>query len=774
MCTKPRSAAVILPLLAIFSSAWGEGIDATIADAKLSFSAPGVTYTGGTPDALLLEGEKEIPCTLRPQGEPVLTTGAKETPMGKAATQTFRWTDKRGYTLTWTMSKLETQPGFTLQTTFENGSAKPVRLRELGIARTQEKIAFAGQPADWWFSSRSLWDQSRSIFDPGRSLQHNGKSWFLDTLHMYADHSRTGLVMGAVGPAESDVRFRLVVEEGRARLDIASEMTDVLVPPGQSRRSEEVLVLARPYREAMVALFRWIAATHGARTSKGPLYGWCSWYDRAAKITAKDVSAFCDAVAKEKDRLPMQLIQIDDGWQRTFGDWRYNEKFPQGLAPLCEKIRAVGATPGVWFAGLNLRDCEFIRNNPDALLRGATGQPFKLSLDPTHPKTQELWRQTIRQLKKEGIRYFKVDFNGLSKDCRLFDSSKTRFQGFREEWRILREEIGEDCYLMGCNGGIQRGAIGYVDAQRIGTDSCAEWGKLYDGCKIGTCVSELGLSALGNGILWANDPDVTYTLPRGPLTADELKTWHSLVGLLGGMMLVSEPFDNPKYLTDESIRRMEIITPPAPDKGWSFNGGCDPWHRQFGFVAQRPEGNFASVLLWNPGKSDLDLSVKAPGSKHASLVNPEKIPQDIAMAGVPLEPLGKTFHAWSFWDEKYMGVIDGTFVARQVPPHAPVLLRLTALPKADEPVLVGSNLHISMGSAEVKETIAAPEGITIVLRGDAGARAGKLFIFSKRPLSLAKADGCEATLAPGEPNIYIVSVAKRQRGTTNTIRLAAK
>lgn len=241
---------------------------------------------------------------------------------------------------------------------------------------------------------------------------------------------------------------------------------------------------------------------------------------------------------------------------------------------------------------------------------------------------------------------------------------------------------------------------------------------------------------------------MTYLKPRDTINETELRTWHGFVGLLGGTVMISEALDDPKY--QAAARMYEILVPPVPDKGWSHLGGTDRNHQQFGFVANRPWGDFAVVQLYNvqgqPASRPLDL--------------------------FPLQPVGKQFHVWSFWEEKYLGVGDAGFKTRLLEPHGSVVLRLTPVAEnPDIPVLVGSNLHIGMGSAEIKNIVSRPGEIVIELN-NGGAREGALFFHSKRPLKLAKAEGCsDKEVSAVEESIWKISMDARKSNSLQRIHL---
>ena len=184
------------------------------------------------------------------------------------------------------MSRLEKHPGTTVQMTFENHSAKPVQLREFQLVGSNEsEIKVDGRPQDWWLSTLDSHDSSIGGFNPSSDLATETGRKFLDTMTLYTERGTKGLLLGAVGPAVSDVRFHCQVQKTGMTLRIASEMNDVRVDPGETRCSEEVLISAEPFDTAAPALFRWLAATHGSRTARGPISGWCSWYDKGGLTT---------------------------------------------------------------------------------------------------------------------------------------------------------------------------------------------------------------------------------------------------------------------------------------------------------------------------------------------------------------------------------------------------------------------------------------------------------------------------------------------------------
>lgn len=742
-------AAIFLPALVADA---GSALDLTVKAATVAFKTDAIQFQSAPPAVELLVVKDTLKLT--PSGDAHVSNEDLQTPMGTSQAQTWQWQDPRGYAFTWTITRLAGWQGFTVKMTFSNQSKETVRLRKFVLcSQLPSALCVTGAPADWFFSTVDSHDSAGGGFHPSCNLATNGRRSFLDTLTLFTARGAKGLVMGAVGPAESDIRYQCDVKDGTLGLQIDSEMDDVVVDAGETRRSEEMLVLAAPCDTALTSLFRWMAATHGARTQRGSVYGWCSWYTKFGNINETNMEAALGALAANRDRLPMQVFQLDDGWQKCYGDWTADpNKFPNGMKPIADKITAAGMIPGIWMTMVTSSTNGI---HPDGNLSN--------SLDPTYPATREFIKNTLRERYAEGYRYFKLDFNWPRWKDR-YNQKLTRLQVQRDLFKLYRESIGEDAYLCACVGGLNRGAIGFADSLRIGTDSGPHWQPMYSGCCMADLFDAVGNMALTQGILFAADPDVTFTVPEKynkqsagsgktkavPNLPNAVRAWHAYVGLLGGIVMTSDSFDMKPWNNDAAMRMMEILYPAAPEKGRAFDGQTDPWHRQFGITVSRPWGNFVSAVFYNPLKENANVPIK----------------------GVPTTGLGKRFHAWSFWDEKYLGMVDENFVATGVPACGGVLLRLTEPSKQkNETVLIGSNLHISMGAAEIHSLSATSDRIQIVLT-DAGAQAGALFFYSAKKITAGKVTGCSLKAVENAGDgVWKVSLEGRQRGKVQSIEL---
>lgn len=544
-----------------------------IAPASLTVDHAGARLDLAGPSVVLAD-EGGATTTLVPSGIPQGHRHSSRSPAGELALTTWTWPLAGGHRLACTIGELADGSGATVSLAFANGGVAPVRLRELRVAGS---LSVAGDPAEWLlttfaYSRRvgtlaerliSVNEDERRVWAgfglpvpydlPAVESAEDGR-WRTFQDHAFVAGPSGALAIGAVGSPEATLRIDVVVEGARNRVAVASEMSDVEVAPGGWRHGQDLAVLGGTHSAISERLLRWVAATHGARTHRGPASGWCSWYHHGTGVAASDAIAIADHV--RATGLAMPVIQVDDGFQRQVGDWACNERFPDGWAPVIERIRAAGSVPGVWLAPLAVHESTAVfRDHQDWFQRdvhgGLAGEannwgPRSRWLDPTHPAAAAWIRELIREHRGHGFRYFKIDFNtvpGVStaapKAPRLHDRTRTAFQALRDLYRLYREEMGEDSYLLACIG-FNRAVVGHADAARIGPDSAAMWQAAHP-CCIHECILATGQNALANGILFANDPDVSYTRVRGGLNEGELRTWQGFVGLLGGLALVSEP-----------------------------------------------------------------------------------------------------------------------------------------------------------------------------------------------------------------------------------------
>ena len=439
--------------------------------------------------------------------------------------------------------------------------------------------------------------------------------------------------------------------------------------------------------------------------------GWCSWYHFFRQVTAGDIQANLAAAADRRSDLPLDIFQIDDGFEAQVGDWfETNDRFREGLQPLANEIREAGFTPGLWLAPFLVDPrSKLARRHPDWLLRGRLRGPvnaghlwntFHTALDLTHPDALAYVADLVKTAVDEWrFPYLKLDFlYAAALPGRRRNATQTRAEVLRAGLEVIRTAAGKDTFLLGC--GCPLGpAIGLVDAMRIGADVAHRWKPTYRGIQRffrGEPDLPSARNAIHNTLTrsalhrrwWINDPDCLLLGPieiRGEQVALDLaetQTLATVIALTGGSFFLS---DHLPSLPPERLRLAQTLIP---------------------LIGKRPH-----VLDWfdnqTPRLLQLDLD-GATGKWHLLAVfNWEDAAQDIHvdLKDFYLDLHGE-YRAREFWrGANYPVNLKETSNPRIVlpglPAHGTALLAVRTH-RPYQPGFLGSDLHISQG-LEVKD-----------------------------------------------------------------------
>src|SRR5205085_5382067 len=122
---------------------------------------------------------------------------------------------------------------------------------------------------------------------------------------------------------------------------------NLAIPPGQTWDLEEFTYASGPDRNALLAkLASRITQNHPPLRAPEPT-GWCSWYCFGSHVTAAQVLANLEVIAKDIPSL--KYIQLDDGYQPAMGDWlETGPAFGGGVQDVLHQIKAKGFEPAIW------------------------------------------------------------------------------------------------------------------------------------------------------------------------------------------------------------------------------------------------------------------------------------------------------------------------------------------------------------------------------------------------------------------------------------------
>jgi alpha-galactosidase len=310
------------------------------------------------------------------------------------------------------------------------------------------------------------------------------------------------------------------------------------------------------------------AAASGAAPIRPAPTIWCSWYDYYRAVSEADIDENLEAIA---DRgLPVDVIQLDDGYQREVGDWLTVSAQFKSLPGVVERIREHGHRAGIWIAPFLVGTRSSVATeHPDWLVRSESGAPVATGgdsypLDVTHPGARKYLASVFSRFVELGIDYFKLDFlYAGALDGRRYDTSLTASQAYRRGLAEVRSVIGPDPYLLGCGAPLLL-SVGMVDAMRIGADTGVQWdapgGDMSQPAGESAELSVLA-RAYQHGRYWVNDPDCLLLGPNvedRPRRAAMIRQYGGLRGLSGRI----ESLDTWALTTARDL--LATVPPPSP------------------------------------------------------------------------------------------------------------------------------------------------------------------------------------------------------------------
>jgi alpha-galactosidase len=504
---------------------------------------------------------------------------------------------------------------------------------------------------------------------------------------------RTGLVLGFTSHSRFLSWIELANEPGRVHGLAARCATDgESLAPGKALASERLwLGISAPVEDALAQWAERAGREMGAPVPARALSGWCSWYRFGTAVRAEDVSR--NVRALRKLGAPVDVVQIDDGFQSAIGDWLAPAPgFPEGLAPLAREIRAEGFRAGLWLAPfLAAPRSRLAQVHPEFLLRDVRGKPLTalwnpdwpggrcFALDATHPGV-EPWLESLgREVRALGFDYLKLDFlfagalAGARHDPRL-----GAVQGYRRGVAALRRGAGPGVFFLGC-GAPLGASIGLFEAMRIGPDVAARWTNPTFDRVVGVAAGASARNSLANVFaraplhqrLWLNDPDCVLLREQPSKLSDtEVRTLAASVALAGGLVVVSDE------LAEVSPQRLAWLLRILPSLSHAPAVGPARGSVPDQLVTHFADGSALWLRVNFTDKAErLDLDPRALG-----LRGPRRV--------------------WDVFAQRELERASEGLALGSLEPHGARLLRL--IPDDGSARVIGSTLHIASGALEVE------------------------------------------------------------------------
>ena len=474
-----------------------------------------------------------------------------------------------------------------------------------------------------------------------------------------------------------------------------------------------------------------------------PPSGWCSWYCHGPNVSA---SLMLDTVAqlraaKASGSLPLDLVQLDDGWQSCWGDWDlpHSKRFPNGLTPIAAAIKAAGMSPGLWMAPAALTaDSRLLEEHPEWVLMDSNAKPLRCgytapgiwlhALDVSHPGALAHVRRVVGIATREwGFEYLKLDFlhaAAMPGGVR-HNPSTSRAELLGLLMAAIRAEVGEHVFILGCGAPLGP-CIGHVDAMRVSADAAPHWyprvsdlplvRSLFTSDRTNmpaarNMVRNVAVRMQLGGRLWRNDPDCLILRDAGAdFTTGQAQALSTMAVLSAGALIFS---DRPEDLTGARLAILQALLPPLPRAAVAADlllhevptqlvlpltqadlplPGCTPLG-EWWLVAFFNWSNQQAVP--GSGGAALGFLLEAAESTDAPL------PVSVRKPAIPAAPAA-TWHVFNFWEGSYWRLSDNDATAMLQPPPVPprccsLLAIRRVMPDGAGAQYIGSNVHCSCG-----------------------------------------------------------------------------
>lgn len=582
------------------------------------------------------------------------------------------------------ISLLTDRPGAIFEIAAANVSGREVLLRH-----TEPLRALLDENAGCYFSARQALTHGYMHHDPG-SLVELGRPFRSFTSHwnvaLHNPSSRATLVVGHLdnADAEGQVSGEGQMTRGGPSLQIGLGLVarslynrHFVLKPGARVSSGRVLVLSSTDPFAALETY---AEMCGRGVKLNPIVnGWCSWFYTLLEATEDEQLRNAEFVARHLKPYGMEWVQIDDGWQRAFGDWQANRLYPQGMKWLAGRIRGLGLRPGIWIAPHVIEaDTEVARNHPDWLLRNIQGElqgtgssraKGSFILDITHPGARRWLYDLFRTLRRDwGYDFIKLDFPGwtILAAERFSDPAVSKAQAYRLFLKTVREAVGPDCHLLDCGPGST--GVGLIDSMRVEQDADALDWRHYSG-RFNAAAPSTALRYYFHKRTWINDAD---HLGLARLTIPQAQAAASLIALSGGTVISGD------RLTELDNARLDILRKVLPAYGEAARP-LDLFEKATPeiFALKVRDGWLLGYFNWDD---------------HA------QVTREFDLARLGTDPY-RTYLLYEFWSQRLVGEASRTF-RLELAPGSVALIAVRE--KLAVPQVLGTDRHYTQGAVELE------------------------------------------------------------------------
>ncbi len=531
---------------------------------------------------------------------------------------------------------------------------------------------------------------------------------------------KPGLFMGLMNEREHVGTFYLIPSADNSSLDefgVVCDFDSITLAPCQQRKTHWVFLFQAQTEAEALSRFADLQLEHLNISAPGErLNVFCSWYFYGREFLPADLD---ENLAILKDRpLPIDVFIIDNGWIDAFGDWNANEKWPDGMAVEAQKIRAAGMIPGIWTAPFALmKNSQIAQEHPEMIAKDINGGPATFGyvegecylLDPTHPFAEEYLREYLGRLKSWGFTFHKLDFvtNMFGSGRCFHDPHATRADAFRRGIEIIRDVLGPDVHMQLCGGLQGAGVLDIVDSLRVGADSLGNWEHYFGtrkGGMLAQCKQAMVRTYLGK--LVETDPDSIMLRRRTEPFRKHVAAKHDL-------------------LSDGKFTDAEAFTLVVRQY---TTGGCTNMTERMAELTEDRRALYRHMIpAFGPPADVLDFEHENCPTLLKSFIEPKCRTLDpwftLAVCNWDEQPTSRTLTlceagfegqgpqaVFEFQGQQFLGIKTADdLIELEIPAHGTRLLRIA--PWEGRPLIVGTDLHLSGGGAELADVMVTDKSI---------------------------------------------------------------
>ena len=221
---------------------------------------------------------------------------------------------------------------------------------------------------------------------------------------------------------------------------------------------------------------------------------WCSWTAYYADIREEDIVANTDWLAANLKDYGFQYVQLDDGYDRAPNGEHYwienwdKSKFPHGPEWLTGYIKSKGLHPGLWLVPNAWAGA--VDTHPEWYLHFKNGEMVRdyrtPALDSSNPEVLAFLKNLFGTLRGWGFEYYKFDGeHAIPKYApnvdlsRLYDDATDPLEVYRKRLAVIREAVGPDTFIEGCQAGTPLNGVGFFNSSFTGHDVYNSWQGMY-------------------------------------------------------------------------------------------------------------------------------------------------------------------------------------------------------------------------------------------------------------------------------------------------------